>query len=69
MDSPGNFFAQVERTWGPWKPAPRKDRIVINATNIRTVTIDPRAARVSCDVKVEIHSDGPLAVRLLGCPR
>jgi hypothetical protein len=69
MDSPGNFFAQVERSWGPWKPAPRKDRIVINATNIRTVTIDPRAARVSCDVKVEIHSDGPLAVRLLGCPR
>lgn len=67
MDQPGNVFAQVERTWGEPKPAPRQDRIVITATNIRSVTIDPDAAHVSCKAKVEIHSDGPIEVVLKGC--
>jgi hypothetical protein len=64
-----NAYFTVERTWGPFKPAPRKDRLAVNATNIRAVTIDPKAARITCHTKLEIHSDGPIKVTLKGCPR
>jgi hypothetical protein len=62
-----NAYFTVERTWDQPKPIRRQDRIVINATNIRSVTIDPRAARVSCRAKIEVQSDGPLKVTLKGC--
>lgn len=68
-DNPGNFYVQVERTWGDPKPAPRQDLLVINATNIKAVTIDPKAAHLTCHAKIEIHSDGPLKVTMLGCSR
>jgi hypothetical protein len=67
-DSPGNFYATVERTWGAPKRVSRQDRLIITATNIRSVTIDPKAAHLTCNAKVEIHSDGPIRVTLLGCP-
>lgn len=68
-DSPGNIYATVERTWGPFKPARREDKLVINATNIRAVTIDARAARLTCDAEIQVISDGPIEIRLKGCPR
>lgn len=46
---------------------PMENRIRIKATKIASVTIDPAAARVDCNVKLDIDSDGPLKVRLLGC--
>ena len=64
-----NAYAMVERTWGPFKPAPRQDRLVINATNIRAVTVDPTAARITCTAKLVINSDGPIKVTLKGCPQ
>jgi hypothetical protein len=64
-----NAFVQVERTWGDPKPAARRDVLVITATNIKSVTVDPKAAHLTCHAKIEIHSDGPVAVTLLGCPR
>jgi hypothetical protein len=64
-----NAYFQVERTWGKPKPAPKQDRVVINATNIRSVTIDPVAARISCKARIDVHSDGPVKVTLRGCPR
>jgi hypothetical protein len=67
-DSPGNVYVQIERTWGAPKPVPPKDRLVINATNIRSVTIDPKAAQVSCNARLRINSDGPIKVTLRGCP-
>jgi hypothetical protein len=46
----------------------KENRIVIKAKNIAAITIDPAAARVSCNVKLDIQSDGPLKVTLIGCP-
>jgi hypothetical protein len=68
-DNPGNVYVRVERTWGEPKPAPRQDKLIINATNIKSVTIDPKAAHITCHAKIEVHSDGPIKVTLLGCPR
>ena len=38
------------------------------ATNIASIRIDPRRARVTCGVKLAVKSDGPLKVHLAGCP-
>lgn len=61
-------YVQQERTWA--KPGSRRaeDRLVITARNVRSITIDPTAAHVTCRAKLTITSDGPLHVRLLGCP-
>lgn len=60
-------YVEIRRTWdGPGK-VPVQNRIRIHATNIKTVTIDPVAAHVNCNVKFDVDSDGPIEIRLLGC--
>ena len=46
--------------------ATRKTEIVLKATNIAEVTIDPKRAKVDCDAVVRLDSDGPIAVSLAG---
>ncbi|MGH3519792.1 MAG: hypothetical protein ACRDQ7_20860 [Haloechinothrix sp.] len=52
-------------------PAPpsarRADELDIAASNIRTVMIDPRQAKVTCNANLNVRTDGPLRVVLLGC--
>jgi hypothetical protein len=43
------------------------DALTITAKNISALTIDPQRAKVSCDAKLDVRSDGPLTVTLLGC--
>lgn len=57
----------VERV--PGEEAPVADKLTISATNVGHVKVDIARARVSCDVEVEIESDGPLEVELTGCPQ
>jgi predicted esterase len=56
-----------KQTWGDAPAAAPADRLVIDARNVSTVTIDPRRARVSCRAKIGLTSDGPVKVRLAGC--
>jgi pimeloyl-ACP methyl ester carboxylesterase len=63
----GWAYVETQRTWGEAGRVPVENRIVINATNIATVAIDPVAARVDCNVHLDIESDGPIEVRLRGC--
>jgi hypothetical protein len=63
------IFARQFQTWGPTPKAGRADVIDITATNIATATIDARRANVDCHVKLHIHSDGPIHVRVVDCPR
>lgn len=44
-----------------------QDRLVIKASNISSLTIDPQRARVSCRAAMQIDSDVPLRVTLKGC--
>jgi hypothetical protein len=57
-----------ERTWEAPTVVPRQDRLVISAINVRSLTIDPVLARVTCRARLDIDSDGPLKVTLRGCP-
>jgi dienelactone hydrolase len=55
-----------------WRAAPRRpraNRIVIEAGNIAAVTINPRRARVTCAVRLDVTTDGPISIRLAGCRR
>ena len=48
---------------------PRRNRLVIDAENISTVTVNVERARVNCNVDLDVETDGPLTVRLKGCSR
>ncbi|MES2885861.1 MAG: hypothetical protein V4709_13720 [Pseudomonadota bacterium] len=53
-----------------WQPAvalPVQDKLVIKASNIASVTIDPVRARVSCRAVMEVESDVQIAITLKGC--
>ncbi len=53
--------------WQPAMAIPVKDKLVIKASNIATVTIDPARAKVSCKAAMQVESDVPLVVTLKGC--
>ncbi len=64
---PAMAYASQTQTWGAAPSAPVADRLHITATNISTVTIDARRARVSCNPQLIIDSDGPLDVKFENC--
>jgi hypothetical protein len=61
-----NYDQQVV-TWGPAPTIPVRDEVDIKAANIATVTIDPKRAKVDCNATIDVDSDGPIAVKLMGC--
>ena len=60
-------FTSRSKTWGDAGAAPVADRLVVDASNVASVTIDPRRARVSCDVEVVVAGPEPVQVELAGC--
>ncbi|MEA2458562.1 MAG: hypothetical protein QOC95_1534, partial [Thermoleophilaceae bacterium] len=54
--------------WGPVPATAKADQLDVTATNLRTVTVDAARARVSCNPKVNLKSDGPTEVIVAGCP-
>ncbi len=61
----------VERRQDVAEPAatPAADRLVVTATNVGRVVVDPARARLTCAADVQVESDGPLEVVLAGCNR
>ncbi len=53
--------------WQPAVAVPVQDKLVIQASNVASVTIDPVRAKVSCRAAMDISSDVPLRVTLKGC--
>ncbi|MBA2630088.1 MAG: hypothetical protein H0U84_03575 [Thermoleophilaceae bacterium] len=47
---------------------PVADVLRIKTRNVASVRVDVRRARVTCGVRLVVDSDGPLTVRLAGCP-
>jgi hypothetical protein len=65
---PIHFTSQTQ-TWGSSGHVQRRDRIVVTARNIAQAALDVFRAHANCQVKLVIHSNGPIAVRLPGCQR
>lgn len=64
-------MAYLERSqaWGDAPAEAAADRLVLTATNVRTVTIDVARAGATCDAGLDVTTDGPLTVVLSGCGR
>ncbi|MGH2979547.1 MAG: hypothetical protein ACRDLQ_07910 [Solirubrobacterales bacterium] len=60
-------FNSQSKAWGPVPAAPAADRLVVGATNVASVTIDPRRARVTCDAEIAVEGQEPVEVTLAGC--
>jgi hypothetical protein len=63
-----NYLSQAQ-TWGSAPSTPHADTIDINATNVAKAQINVQRAAVDCNVKLNITTDGPIAVTLAGCNR
>jgi hypothetical protein len=67
----GNFgpltYAETSKSWGKAKKAPASDTLVLKATNLAQVVVDPDRAGLDCSAKLDVTTDGPLDVRLAGC--
>jgi hypothetical protein len=66
---PAIAYTSQSKSWGPAPPAPVRNVLNIDASNISTLTIDPKRARVSCSAQLNVATDGPLTVTLGGCGR
>src|SRR5947208_7830240 len=69
----GNYVAMpyVERSkaWGAAPSTNPGDTLHLDVQNLSRVVVHPRRARLTCSAKLDVSTDGPLAVRLSGCGR
>ena len=62
-------YAERSQAWGDAPAEAPADRLVIAATNVRTVSIDVARAGVTCAATLDVTTDGPLTIVLSGCDR
>jgi hypothetical protein len=62
-------YAALSQAWGATPTTARSDSIGVTATNIATGSIDVRRAGVDCNVNLNVTTDGPIAISLVGCNR
>jgi hypothetical protein len=60
-------YISREQDWGAAPTAPARDELVIVATNVAAVVIDPARAGVDCAATLQVTTDGPVTVTLAGC--
>jgi hypothetical protein len=69
----GNFgpltYESRSKSWGAAPAEAKANEIDVKATNVASAAITTGRARVGCDVKLNITSDGPIDVALPGCDR
>ena len=66
---PALAYVSRSQAWAKPADAAPGDELVVTAKNLASMTIDVGRARVTCGVKLDVHTDGPLAITLAGCGR
>jgi pimeloyl-ACP methyl ester carboxylesterase len=66
---PAMAYVQRSQQWGPTRAAAKRNELVITAKNLAQLVIDVQRARVTCGVRLRVHTDGPLTITLPGCHR
>jgi hypothetical protein len=64
---PAIAYEEQSQTWGSAPVTPVADTLDINAKNVSAMTIDLGRARVDCNAKLNVTTDGPVQVNLTGC--
>ena len=62
-------YAETSKAWGPTRAAPKRDELDLTATNLSHAEVNVKRARLNCRAKLDVKTDGPLALRLAGCGR
>ena len=62
-------YVHQAKGWGKAPRAPRRDVLHIDARNLSRVVVHPRRAKLRCDARLRVTTDGPLRVRVAGCHR
>jgi hypothetical protein len=62
-------YTSQSRSWGRAPERPAENKLLVEATNVASLRINPKRAKVGCDAEVEISSKTPTTVRLAGCGR
>jgi C-terminal binding-module, SLH-like, of glucodextranase len=66
---PAIAYVSQYQTWGPVPAAAAADELDVTATNVATATIDPARAKLDCNARVSVKTDGPIKLTLAGCGR
>jgi hypothetical protein len=64
---PENLYTREHRHVGSGPAQTPTDALTITAKNIGSLVIDAQRAKVSCNAKLDVTTDGPLTITLLGC--
>ncbi len=62
-------FTEQSQAWGPAPKRPKADELVLDLANIDRIRVHVRRARLSCDPEIEVTSNAPAQVILVGCGR
>ena len=62
-------YTEIKQTWGMAPQRPASDTLTINATNLKALTVDVHRAHLDCKLHLDVTTDGPLDITLLGCNR
>jgi hypothetical protein len=60
-------YTSQSKSWGPAPSEPSDNSLDITATNVAAVTIDAKRAKVKCNARLNVTTDGPLTVTLADC--
>jgi hypothetical protein len=62
-------YTSQSKSWGATPRTTRENVLDLGATNVRTVTVHPGRARLTCAARLNVKTDGLLTVTLAGCGR
>ncbi|HEX2015760.1 MAG TPA: hypothetical protein VGN69_03620 [Solirubrobacteraceae bacterium] len=64
---PALSYASQARDWGPTPVSPKRNALDVEAKNVSSFTVNASRARLGCGARLNVTSDGPLTVNLVGC--
>jgi len=68
-NTPAMPYVEQSKRWGKAPHKPRRNLVRLNARNLSRVVVHPHRAKLGCNAKLRVTTDGPLEVRLAGCHR
>jgi hypothetical protein len=60
-------YSERRKAWGPGRHVTRRNVLHLDVENLARVVVHPARAHLSCNPKLDVTTDGPLALTLAGC--
>ena len=66
-NQPAMAYVEQSKGWGKAPQTPRRNVLHLDVQNLSRVVVHPKRAKLGCDAKLRVQTDGPVEVRLAGC--